>query len=72
MEKTIRTATRGIAEELRDMEVGDSVNFPLTKYNYNSVRTTPGSTLVMERINGQKWRSQLDIENKCVKVTRTA
>lgn len=72
MEKTIREATLGIAEELRNMEIGDVVQFPIPKYNYNSVRTAPGTTLVAERIEGRRWKSKMDYDNKCAVVTRTA
>lgn len=72
MEKTLRIATRGIAEEMRDMEVGDVVSFPLDKYNYNSVRATPSTTLVPERAKGAKWRTRVNYEDKCTEVTRTA
>ncbi len=70
--KEIKIATRGIAEEMRDMEVGDVVNFPLDKYNYNSVRATPSTTLVPERAQGAKWRTRVNYEEKCTEVTRTA
>lgn len=72
MEKTIRIASRGIAAELRDMEVGDAVTFHLSKYNYNSIRTSPGTTMIAEWLNGWRWKSKLDRENGCVTVTRTA
>lgn len=72
MEKTIKIATLGIAEELRNMEVGDVVQFPVPKYNYNSIRTSPGTTLVAETMEGRKWKTKKDIDNRCVLVTRTA
>ena len=72
MEKTIKVATLGIAGELRNMEIGDVVQFPVPKYNYNSIRTSPGTTLVAETMEGRKWKTRKDIDNKCVFVTRTA
>lgn len=73
MNKTIRNATLGIAEEFRKMEVGDVVHFSISKYNYNSIRTAPCTSLVTERIEeGRRWKTRLDIDNKCVVVTRTA
>lgn len=71
-QKEIKIATRGIAEEMRDMAVGDVVNFPLDKYNYNSVRATPSTTLVPERAEGAKWRTRVNYDTKCTEVTRTA
>ena len=72
MEKTIKIATLGIAEELKNMEIGDVVQFPVPKYNYNSIRTSPGTTLVAETMEGRKWKTKKDIDNRCVLVTRTA
>lgn len=71
-QKEIKIATRGIAEEMRDMAVGDVVSFPLDKYNYNSVRATPSTTLVPERAEGAKWRTRVNYDAKCTEVTRTA
>lgn len=70
--KTIRIAEKGIAEELRNMEVGDVVRFHLPKYNYNSVRQAPYSTLINDSFNGKKWSSKKNWEAKSVDVTRTA
>ena len=70
--KTIREATRGITDEYRDMNVGDVVYFPIPKYNYNSIRATPTSTLVRARLEGCKWKSKLDLANRRVVVTRIA
>lgn len=63
----------GIADELRDMQVGDVVRFPLNKYNYNSIRSTPSTSLVNERAEeGREWKTKINYEDKCVDVTRTA
>lgn len=69
---TIRTAKLGIAEEFRNMNVGDIVQFPTDKYNYSTIRSTPGSSLINERMNGMRWKTRVDYENKCIEVTRTA
>lgn len=72
MEKTKRIATQSIAYELRKMEVGDIVQFPLVTYNYNSVRSTPSTTLVPERMDGKQWKTHLNYVDKCTEVIRTA
>lgn len=70
MEKTAKLAVLGIAEELRNMEVGDIIQFPIDKYNYNSVRATPSTTLVPDRAAGKAWRTRLNIKDKCTEVIR--
>lgn len=70
--KTKRVASLGIAEEMRRMEVGGVVKFPFDKYNYNSVRSTPSTTLVPERTEGKRWKTKINYEEKCTEVTRTA
>lgn len=72
MEKKKRLATRGICEELRDMNVGDVVQFSMIDYNYNTVRAAPSSALGRERCNGMMWRTRVNWAEKCVDVTRTA
>ena len=72
MEKTIREASGGIAEEYRKMEVGETVAFPLAQYNYNSVRSASGTTLVPEKLKGWRWSCHIDYGRKCVFVTRTS
>ena len=69
----VKVATGGIAEELKKMEVGDTVSFPLPKYKYNSVRSATCTGSIDERVvNGKRWKTNLDSENKLVNVTRTA
>lgn len=68
--KTIRIATNGVADELRNMEVGEIVQFPFDKYNYNSVRSTPSTALVKERAEGRSWKSRANYEGKCAEVIR--
>lgn len=72
MEKTIRIAKKGIAEEFRSMEVEEVLSFPLDRYNFNSIRATPASTLLPDRLKGRKWKVKLDFDNGRVLVTRTA
>lgn len=70
MKETIRIATKGIAEELRNMEIGNKVKFPIPEYNYNSLRTSVSTTLINERIAGWRWQTRMDLSNKCAIVTR--
>ena len=72
MEKAkVRTAIGGISAELRDMAVGETVIFPIEKYNYNSIRSTP-STLVEERAEGWRWTTRVDFDDKCIYVRRVS
>lgn len=71
-QKEIKIATLSIADEFRKMNVGDVVRFPTNRYNYNSIRSTPSTSLVAERMEGKRWKTKIDFENKCVEVTRTA
>lgn len=72
MEKTVRIASLGITEEMRNMNVGDVVLFPLDRYNYNSVRATPSTSLVPDRAEGKRWKTSVNYEQKCTEVTRIA
>ncbi|MEI3156227.1 MAG: hypothetical protein V8T07_00650 [Muribaculaceae bacterium] len=73
MVKITRIATRGIAEEFRDMNVGDVVQFPCDKYNPTSVRSCTATTLLPDRMNeGKAWSAKTDFETKSMMVTRTA
>ena len=67
-----RIATMGIADEFRNMKIGDIVQFPLATYNYNSVRATPSTTLVPDRAAGKKWKTRVNYDEKCTEVIRTA
>ncbi|MDE6803395.1 MAG: hypothetical protein K2J29_02005 [Muribaculaceae bacterium] len=69
---TIRVATRGILVEMRDMKVGDTVRFPIDKYNYNSIRAMPGTSLVPDRMKGKKWKTKINYEDKCIDVIRVS
>lgn len=72
MEKEARIAKLGIAEELRNMEVGDIVQFPVTKYNYNSIRSSPTTSLIVEKLEGRRWRTRMDYDTGNAIVTRIA
>lgn len=72
MEQTIKIASLGPTEELRQMNVGDVVHFPIDKYNYNTIRATPSTSLIPERMNGWKWKTKIDIDNKIIEVKRIA
>ena len=56
---------------MRAMEKGAVEYFPLCQYN--TVRASKGSTLVVDRLEGgMDWDITLDRDNKRVKVTRIA
>lgn len=69
-EKTIKIASGGVAEECRNLGVGETIAFPVPKYNPNTVRNTPSGALLKERIDGKKWLTSLSFEDSCVYVTR--
>lgn len=71
-QKEIKIATGEIAAEMRALAIGESVAFPLDKYKYNSVRASPSTTLVRDRLDGKRWSTRLDLENGCVVAKRTA
>lgn len=72
MEKAkVRTAIGGITAEFRGMTMGETVIFPMEKYNYNSIRST-GSTLVTQRAQGWKWKTRVDFDDKCIYVWRVS
>lgn len=71
-QKKIKIATRGIAEEMRNMAVGEVVQFPLEKYNYNTVRATPSTSLVTDRVAGKRWKTRVNYDDKCTEVVRIA
>ena len=67
---TPRWAVDGIMPELRKMEVGDIVLFPIDKYNYNTVRSAPSNMLNERFIEGMEWTTRIDKENKAIAVIR--
>lgn len=72
MTKEVRIATKGISAEMMNMEVGDVVRFPVDSYNYNSIRSTPSSALLHERMAGRQWKTKINYEEKGVDVTRVS
>lgn len=71
MENVIRTASGGVAEEYRNLNVGEVVAFPIDKYNPLTVRNAPSATMLNERVRaGKKWITSTDMEDKCVYVAR--
>lgn len=72
MEAVIRIATRGPVEEFRDMNVGDVVRFPLDKYNYNTLRVIPSTSLVSDRVDGKNWKTKINYLEKAVDVKRVS
>lgn len=65
-----RIATGDLAQEMRNMKVGDVIRFPFEKYKYSSVRATPSSTLANERAKGQRWKTCVSYEEAFTQVTR--
>ncbi len=66
----IKIATLGIADEFRKMDIGDIVHFPLDKYNYNTIRSAPNTSLVQDRLQGKKWKTKINYDERCVEVCR--
>lgn len=66
-------ATIGVAQEFRRLKVGEIVLFPISSYNYQTIRSTPGTTMVPEVLNeGRQWKTRIDKPNKSVAVIRVA
>lgn len=66
-------ATLGVAEEFRQMKVGDVLLFPVEEYAYSTIRSAPNSSLVKESmIEGRRWTTVKDSDNKCITVLRIA
>ncbi|MDE7464956.1 MAG: hypothetical protein K2M59_03645 [Muribaculaceae bacterium] len=66
-----RWAEFGVTDEFRGMKVGEIVLFPISSYNYQTIRSTPGTSMVPEVLNeGRQWKTRLDRENKSVAVLR--
>ena len=71
MENTIRIASGGVAEEFRNLNVGEVISFPMLTYNPNTVRNTPSASMLNERAKtGKKWITSTDMKDKCVYVAR--
>lgn len=68
---TIRIASGGVAEEFRNLNVGEVIVFPMDAYNPNTVRNTPSASMLNERVKtGKKWITSTDTEDRCVYVVR--
>lgn len=66
-------AVLGVTAEFRKLQVGDIVLFPIDSYNYQTIRSTPGTSMVPEVLNeGRQWKTKLDRDNKSVAVLRIA
>lgn len=59
-----------IVEQLRTMEVGASLDFPIEKTDY--LRTLTGSRLFVERANGSRWSVITNLAEKIATVTRVS
>lgn len=59
-----------IVEQLRTMEVGASLDFPIEKTDY--LRTLTGSRLFVERANGSRWSVIINLAEKIATVTRVS
>lgn len=71
--KTPKWAVLGVTAEFRRLNVGDIVLFPIDSYNYQTIRSTPGTSMVPEVLNeGRQWKTKLDRDNKSVAVLRIA
>lgn len=69
MEKT--KPRRGeIKSRFLEMKVGETIFFPFSEYNPNTIRSTPSSTLLKEVSEGKKWITKTDPFGKRVAVTR--
>ena len=70
--KKPRWAVLGIVDEFRRLDVGGVVLFPIGKYKYSSIRSTPASALVEERMDGKEWTTRIDKPNKSIAVMRVS
>jgi hypothetical protein len=61
---------RPVASTLRAMQVGAVELFPLSQYN--TVRASKCSTLIVDVAEGADWQIKVDRVNKCVEVTRVS
>lgn len=67
-----RWAKTDIKTEFLKMKVGDIVLFRLKDYNYQTLRTTPSTTLVAQSLDGMSWSTNLDRDNKSCAVVRVS
>lgn len=64
------TITETAIDQLRQMEVGDTLQFPAERSPY--LRNLVSQRLIAERIEGKKWSVNLDMQQGVTIVTRTA
>lgn len=64
------TITETAIDKLRQMEVGDTLQFPAERSPY--LRNLVSQRLIAERIEGKKWSVNLDMQQGVTIVTRTA
>lgn len=64
------TITKNAIDQLRQMEVGDTLQFPAERSPY--LRNLVSQRLIAERIEGKKWSVNLDIKKGITIITRTA
>lgn len=70
MDVNVTTEQLPIIEQLRQMEVGTSLDFPLEKTDY--LRTLTGTRLVVERAEGSRWSVKTNMSEKLATVTRVS
>ena len=63
-------AQTSITEQLRQMEVGAILDFPIEKTDY--LRTLTGSRLLTERVNGARWSVRVKMDVGRTEVTRVS
>lgn len=61
-----------IKNEFSKMDVGDIILFSIDEYNYNSIRTAPGTIMVKERMKeGREYKTRVDHDNQATAVFRS-
>ncbi len=65
-----RWAEGEIKDEFVKMKVGDIVLFPVSDYNYNTLRGTAIHSLLELTMEGRRWSTTLDRSNKSCAVIR--
>ena len=69
METTLEKEV-SVIDQLRQMDVGQMLEFPAGRSPY--LRNLVSQRLINERLDGQAWSVNLDMENGVTIVTRTA
>lgn len=70
METTIAEKEVSVIDQLRQMDVGQMLEFPAGRSPY--LRNLVSQRLINERLDGHAWTVNLDMENGVTIVTRTA